>query len=113
MNSPAACTACQGPVPTGEKKPMFRISTSTLLNSIPITLLVVALTAAQALTPAGPKRPATVPAGYVITPYGYFDPSCVTHLAKGDVVRQDATSSSIRMEPPTTSMCAPIHITKP
>jgi len=69
---------------------MFRISTSTLLNSIPITLLVVALTAAQALTPAGPKRPATVPAGYVITPYGYFDPSCVTHLAKGDVVRQDA-----------------------
>jgi len=68
---------------------MFRISTSTLLNSIPITLLVAALTAAQALTPAGPKRPATVPAGYVITPYGYFDPSCVTHLAKGDVVRQD------------------------
>src|SRR5208337_1338722 len=89
MNSPAACTACQGPVPTGEKKPMFRISTSTLLNSIPITLLVVALTAAQALTPAGPKRPATVPAGYVITPFGYFDPSCVTHLAKGDVLRQD------------------------
>jgi hypothetical protein len=68
---------------------MFRISSSTLLNSIPITLLVAALTAAQALTPAGPKRPATVPAGYVITPFGYFHPSCVGHLAKGDVVRQD------------------------
>jgi hypothetical protein len=68
---------------------MFRISTSTLLNSIPITLLVAALTAAQALTPAGAKRPATVPADYVITPFGYFHPSCVGHLAKGDVVRQD------------------------
>jgi hypothetical protein len=68
---------------------MFRISTSTLLNSIPITLLVAALTAAQALAPAGPKRPATVPSGYVITPFGYFHPSCVGHLAKGDVVRQD------------------------
>ncbi|MGA7402717.1 MAG: hypothetical protein WCC99_04540 [Candidatus Sulfotelmatobacter sp.] len=68
---------------------MFRISTSTILNSIPITLLVAALTAAQALSPAGAKRPATVPAGYVITPFGYFDPSCVAHLAKGDVVRQD------------------------
>ena len=53
---------------------MFRISTSTLLNSIPITLLVAALTAAQALTPAGAKRPATVPADYVITPFGYFHP---------------------------------------
>ncbi|HXO31258.1 MAG TPA: hypothetical protein VN901_02770 [Candidatus Acidoferrales bacterium] len=68
---------------------MFRISKSTLLNSIPITLLVAALTAAQALTPAGAKRPATVPADYVITPFGYFHPSCVGHLAKGDVVRQD------------------------
>jgi hypothetical protein len=68
---------------------MFRISTSTLLNSIPITLLVAALTAAQALTPAGAKRPATVPADYVITPFGYFHPSCVGHLGKGDVVRQD------------------------
>jgi hypothetical protein len=68
---------------------MFRISTSTLLNSIPITLLVAALTAAQALTPAGAKRPGAVPADYVITPFGYFHPSCVGHLAKGDVVRQD------------------------
>jgi hypothetical protein len=47
------------------------------------------MTAAQALPLAGPNRPATVPAGYVITPFGYFHPSCVTHLAKGDVVRQD------------------------
>jgi hypothetical protein len=52
-------------------------------------LVVSFMTAAQALPLAGPKRPATVPADYVITPFGYVDPSCVTHLAKGDVVRQD------------------------
>jgi hypothetical protein len=69
---------------------MFRISAySRVLKSIAITMLVAGLTAAQGLTPAGPKRPATVPPDYVITPFGYFDPSCVTHLAKGDVVRQD------------------------
>jgi hypothetical protein len=41
---------------------------------------------------AGPNRPATVPAGYVVTPFGYFDPTCVTHLAKGDVLRRDRTA---------------------
>jgi len=50
-------------------------------------MLCVGVTAAQALTTAGPHRPATVPANYVITPFGYFDPSCVTHLAQGDELR--------------------------
>jgi hypothetical protein len=70
---------------------MFRISAySRLLNPIAITMLVAGLTAAQAALPtAGPKRPAAVPANYVITPFGYFDPSCVTHLAQGDEVRKD------------------------
>jgi len=69
---------------------MFRISVhSRVLESIAITMLVAGLNVAQALTPAGPKRPAVVPVDYVITPYGYFHPSCVTHLAKGDEVRQD------------------------
>jgi hypothetical protein len=69
---------------------MFRISAySGLVKSIALTMLVAGLTAAQALTSAGPKRPATVPAGYVITPFGYFHPSCVGHLAKGDVLRHD------------------------
>ena len=78
------------PYPPLESKTMFRISAySRLLKSIAITALVAGLTAAQAQAPAGPKRPATVPALYVITPFGYFDPSCVTHLVKGDVVRQD------------------------
>jgi hypothetical protein len=67
---------------------MFCISAcSRLLKSIAFTMLVAGLTAAQ--TPAGPKRPAAVPADYVLTPFGYFHPSCVNHLAEGEVVRED------------------------
>jgi len=69
---------------------MSRISMrSRILVSIAITMLVAGLTAAQAQMPAGPKRPAAVPANYVITPFGYFHSSCVKHLAKGDDVRRD------------------------
>ena len=69
---------------------MFRFSAySRLLSLIAITVLVAGLTAAHALPLAGPNRPSTVPAHYVITPFGYFDPSCVAHLAKGDVLRKD------------------------
>jgi hypothetical protein len=67
---------------------MFRISAySRLLKSIAFTLLVAGLTVAQA--PAGAKRPAAVPADFVLTPFGYFHPSCVNHLAKDDVLRED------------------------
>jgi hypothetical protein len=52
-------------------------------------MLVVGLTADQAPATAGPNRPATVPAGYLITPFGYFHPSCVAHLAEGDELRPD------------------------
>lgn len=38
---------------------------------------------------AGPNRPAGVPASYVITPNGYFHPSCVKELASGDTVLRD------------------------
>jgi len=47
------------------------------------------MTAAQAQHLAGSKRPAAVPADFVVTPFGYFHPSCVNHLAKEDVFRQD------------------------
>jgi hypothetical protein len=47
------------------------------------------MTAAQSQSLAGPKRPAAVPADFVVTPFGYFHPSCVNHLAKGDVLLQD------------------------
>jgi len=63
------------------------IQYARLLESIAFTLFVAGLAAAQ--VPAGPNRPATVPADFVITPFGYFHPSCVSHLAKGDVLRDD------------------------
>jgi len=67
---------------------MFRISASSrLFKSVALTMLTAGLAAAQ--VPAGPNRPAAVPAGYLITPFGYFHSSCVKHLAKGDEVRQN------------------------
>jgi hypothetical protein len=51
-----------------------------------VTLLVVSFTTAAL---AAAKRPAAVPEGYVLTPFGYFHPSCVNQLAEGDVVRED------------------------
>ena len=71
-----------------EGKTMIRISTySPLLKSVAFTMLVASLAAAQA--PAGAKRPAAVPENFVVTPFGYFHPSCVSRLAKGDVLLQD------------------------
>lgn len=65
---------------------MKYIHYSRLLKSIAFTMLFAGLAAAQ--TPAGSKRPAAVPADFVITPFGYFHPSCVNLLAKGDVLLQ-------------------------
>jgi hypothetical protein len=65
---------------------------SRLFKSIATTMLVAGLTAAQAQAPAGQNRPATVPDGFVVTPFGYFHPSCVNHLGNGDEVRQDENS---------------------
>jgi len=39
--------------------------------------------------PAGANRPAGVPAGFVITPFGYFHPSCVLQLGNGESVSKD------------------------
>ena len=73
-----------------EVNTMFCLSArSRLFKTIVSTMLVAGLTAAQALTPAGEKRPAAVPANYVITPFGYFEPSCVNKLAQGDEVRKE------------------------
>lgn len=50
-------------------------------------LLVVFFgTLLHAQVPAGPKLPAGVPEGYVITPFGYFHPSCVLKVAKGETL---------------------------
>jgi hypothetical protein len=53
------------------------------------TSLVVAIPFAQGQKLAGPNRPAAVPEGYVITPFGYFHPSCVREVASGDTVLAD------------------------
>jgi hypothetical protein len=62
---------------------------SLLLASFALTLLFAGLTAAQALPTAGANRPAGVPEDYIVTPAGYFHPSCVAHLAEGDVLLKD------------------------
>jgi hypothetical protein len=38
---------------------------------------------------AGPDRPSNVPEEYVITPFGYFHPSCLQRLAKGERLLAD------------------------
>jgi hypothetical protein len=38
---------------------------------------------------AGPNRPANVPANYVITPFGYFHPSCVLTFPSGTTLLHD------------------------
>ncbi len=67
---------------------MSRVSKySRLLQSIAFTMLVAGLTVGQAS--AGTNRPAAVPADFVITPFGYYHPTCVNHLAQGDVLHTD------------------------
>jgi hypothetical protein len=63
------------------------------LTMLPIilatSLLVIAIPFTQAQKLAGPNRPANVPGGYVVTPFGYFHPSCVREVASGDTVLAD------------------------
>ena len=54
-----------------------------------LALAFLSSTTAHAQMPAGPDRPAGVPDGYVITPSGYFHPSCVRQLAEGDTLLLD------------------------
>ncbi len=48
--------------------------------------------ALHAQAPAGPNRPAGVPGNYVVTPFGYFHPSCVVELAAGDTLLKDESA---------------------
>ena len=57
-----------------------------------VSVPVAGEAAGQALPTAEPGRPAAVPSDYVITPFGYFHPSCVMRLGNGDEVRQNETS---------------------
>lgn len=51
--------------------------------------LMMSLGMLYAQTAAGWKRPANVPSDYVITPFGYFHPSCVREIKKGETVLAD------------------------
>jgi hypothetical protein len=64
---------------------------TALIVATPMALyLAPTSAAAQTAAPqAGPTRPSTVPEGYVITPFGYFHPSCVQSLAKGETILPD------------------------
>jgi hypothetical protein len=44
-----------------------------------------------ALSRPGGKMPASVPGGYVATPYGFFDPSCVERINPGETAQSDGT----------------------
>ncbi len=50
---------------------------------------VIAPRLADGLAVAGADRPAGVPAGYVITPFGYFHPSCALRTEEGQTLRSD------------------------
>ena len=64
----------------------------TLQIVVTAAVLIVGVTAipqALAQRPAGPNRPSVVPADFVVTPFGYFHPSCVRALASGETVLAD------------------------
>ena len=48
-----------------------------------VLLVATVLGAVNAQVPAGANRPAKVPVEFVITPVGYFHPSCVKEIEKG------------------------------
>ena len=67
--------------------------------------LVMAIPSAEAQKQAGPNRPGAVPEGYVITPFGYFHPSCVREVASGDTVLADGR---VQHEDGTADATAPV-----
>jgi hypothetical protein len=59
------------------------------LAGVIVGLMFLASAMAYAQAPAGPNRPALVPEEYVITPFGYFHPSCVVHVGEGEMLLAD------------------------
>lgn len=58
---------------------------TTRTPALTLAFLIAATVQAQ----GAPHRPAAVPADFQVTPFGYFHPSCVVRLAKGDELRLD------------------------
>jgi len=53
------------------------------------TMLFLMMSLGMAQMAAGANRPANVPSDYVITPFGYFHPSCVREIKAGETVLGD------------------------
>ncbi len=76
-----------------------RICPRVVFTGMIVAMSLTAAVMMRAQTAAGPNRPAQVPEEYIVTPFGYFHPSCVVHLAKdeelleggGAVQRADGT----------------------
>ncbi len=65
--------------------------------------------AAPSLGNARPKLPAGVPSNYLITPFGYFDPSCVRHLNEGERFVAVGGGYAIRHMDGTLEYVEPCH----
>jgi hypothetical protein len=63
------------------------------------------------LTPAGQSRPAGVPENYVITPNGYFHPSCVIEVKEKETVRADGNIQHVDGSIENVSACGYQHYT--
>lgn len=70
--------------------PCLPLSWFSLVRALgAFVVLGVGLTAMNAEVRTGAKRPSAVPGEYAATPFGYFHPSCVQHLAHGDTLKRD------------------------
>jgi len=54
-----------------------------------VLFLMLSLGMLYAQRPVGWNRPANVPSDYVITPFGYFHPSCVREIKQGETLLGD------------------------
>lgn len=67
----------------------FAVLAVLFLCAASLSAQTAAVDAANSLAAPGAGRPAEVPEGYVITPFGYFHPSCVLQLAEGETLLAD------------------------
>lgn len=63
------------------------------------------------VTPAGPNRPAGVPENYVITPNGYFHPSCVIEVKEKETLRADGQIQRVDGSIENVQACGYPHYT--
>lgn len=70
-----------------------------------ILFLLISLGMMYAQKPVGSNRPTAVPSDYVITPFGYFHPSCVRTAGQGETILADGR---IQFKDGTEEMVAPV-----